>query len=276
MRYAPVVISGLIAAALGAALWGIIGYYLHLEIGWIAIIIGSVVGIACKAAAKDEAGAESGAIAAAFTVAAIIGGKMAMTYAALGRLGPDEEVAISCVADQILYEHSRQGRNYIFPTGVVPDEAVGSEDYPPELWRQAEERWATYAPHERANIMACPALANPDFVVSSIANGVIEEWNESGKTIRWPGGQEPEYAEREEHYPTEVWKEATARWEGLDDAGREQHIAELIEYSQSVTASAWNDVFWYVFKSTFGVLDIVFIGIGLLAAFKLGAGLTTS
>ncbi len=276
MRYGPVVISGLIAAALGAALWGIIGYYLHLEIGWIAIIIGSVVGLACQAAAKDEAGAESGAIAAAFAVAAIIGGKMAMTYAALGRLGPDEEVAISCVADEILYQHSRQGRNYVFPPGVVPAEAVGRDEYPPELWRQAEEQWASYAPQERANIIACPSLANSDFVVSTIADAVIEEWNESGKTIRWPGGQEPQYAEREEHYPKEIWKESVARWEALDDASRQRHIADLIDYSQSVTSSAWNDIFWYAFKSTFGVLDIVFIGIGLLAAFKLGAGLTTS
>jgi len=275
MKPTPVVISGLIAAGLGAVLWGVIGYYLHLEIGWIAIIIGSVVGMVCAAAAKDEAGVESGVIAAGLAVAAILCGKLAMAYAFTHRYS-DRDIALSAIAAEIVYEHSREGRHYRFPKDISPSEAIGRDEHPPELWEQAEARWADLTSQQRSDMLAFPELANPEYVISLLADEVVEEWRESGRQLRWPGGAEPDYPERASDYPPDVWKHTISRWDAMTQSEQRARVQEEIDFYKSVTADARSSAFWIVFKSTFGVFDIIFIGIGLLAAFKLGSGLTSS
>lgn len=274
MRPTPVLIAGLVAAGLGAILWGVIGYYLHLEIGWIAIIIGSVVGLVCAAAARDEAGVESGAIAAGLTVAAIVCGKLAMAYAFTHRYS-DRDYALSAIAAQIVYEHSREGKSYRFPKDVSPSEAVGRDEHPAELWQQAETRWSALSSQEQSDLLAFPDLANPEYMTSLVADEVVEEWRDAGRQLRWPGGVEPDYPERASDYPADVWKEALSRWEALSDSERRARIDDEVAYRESVLKDFQSSAFWIVFKSTWGVLDSVFVGVGLLAAFKLGGGLTS-
>lgn len=274
MKPIPVLIAGAIAAALGAALWAFIAYNLHLQIGWIAVIIGVVVGMVCHAAAEDGAGVESGMMAAALTVAAIVGGKFAVTYALTHKYS-DRDYAISALADEILIAQSQQGKSYQFPKDVDPREAIGKAQYPPSLWEQAEERWASLSSQEQADLLACPGLANSDYVLSYLADEVLDEWSDQGRPINWPGGEEPDVAERASDYPPDVWKDAQARWEALSEVGRRERTDYVIQTESAMAAEFESRYFWSIFKATFGLPDFVFIGIGILAGFKFGSGLSS-
>jgi len=267
-------IAGGIAASLGAALWAFIAYNLHLEIGWIAIIIGVVIGMVCHAAAEHEAGVESGVMAAALTVVAIVGGKLAVTYV-LTHAHSERDYAISALADKILLVQTQQGEGYQFPKGVDPDVAIGREQYPPSLWEQAEERWASLNSQEQADLLACPSMANRDYVLSYLADDVLEEWRDGGRQINWPGGVEPDSAERAADYPPEVWKDAKARWDALSEEGRRERIDYVVQTESALDDRIQSHMFWAIFKATFGVFDFVFIGIGILAGFKFGSGLAS-
>ncbi len=275
MRPIPVLIAGGIAASLGAALWAFIAYNLHLEIGWIAIIIGVVVGMVCHAAVEHEAGVESGVMAAALTVVAIVGGKLAVTYV-LTHAHSERDYAISALADEILLAQSQQGKGYQFPKGVDPDVAIGREQYPPSLWEQAEERWASLNSQEQADLLACPSMANPDYVLSYLADDVLDEWRDRGRQINWPGGVEPDGAEHASDYPPEVWKDAKARWDALSEEGRRERIDYVVQTESALDDRIQSHMFWAIFKSTFGIFDFVFIGIGILAGFKFGSGLAST
>lgn len=74
MSSTKAVVAGVIAAVLGALLWGAIAAYARLEIGWIALIIGAVIGAVMVGAGAS--GVKGGTIAAALTVAAICVGKL--------------------------------------------------------------------------------------------------------------------------------------------------------------------------------------------------------
>ncbi len=65
---------GIVAAIVGALVWGGIAYAANLEIGWIAWIIGAVVGGVVAASAGDSASA--GFLAVVLTVLSICGGKI--------------------------------------------------------------------------------------------------------------------------------------------------------------------------------------------------------
>ncbi|MBN4052614.1 hypothetical protein JYT82_00715, partial [bacterium AH-315-K20] len=69
------IIAGCVAAVIGAAIWAAVAYYAHFEIGWIAWIIGAMVGGAVFATAGDQAGMMTGVGAAVIAIAGVVGGK---------------------------------------------------------------------------------------------------------------------------------------------------------------------------------------------------------
>lgn len=69
------VISGSIAGAFGAAVWGAIAYFTHREVGYVAWGIGGLVGISVQAASGDLDEFLSGVIASAVSIGSILAGK---------------------------------------------------------------------------------------------------------------------------------------------------------------------------------------------------------
>lgn len=78
-----IIIAGSIAGIAGAALWAFVAYKLGLEIGWIAWIIGALVGFAVSMAGGQ--GGNAGLVAAAIAVLAICGGKIATVEMTISR-----------------------------------------------------------------------------------------------------------------------------------------------------------------------------------------------
>lgn len=151
------IFAGGIAAAVGAAVWAAIGYYAELELGWIAWIIGGIVGAAVAATAKDRAGVATGVGAACIALAGILGGK----YAAIRLMVEDaaqqagvgevtEELVISFVADTVVEERIEAGQEIDWPTEYGLGEATAEEEYPEDIWAEAVARWEVAGPEWQA------------------------------------------------------------------------------------------------------------------------------
>ncbi|MFT7464390.1 MAG: hypothetical protein ACI9EF_002746 [Pseudohongiellaceae bacterium] len=101
------------------------------------------------------------------------------------------------------------------------------------------------------------------------ADQVGEEYEGAGRDVSWPAI--PEDAERfeAEHYPVDVWTEAARRWqEEINDADREATRERVYAWIE-LTNDEWVMV---TFKDAFALLDIVFFGLAIVTAFRIGGG----
>lgn len=140
--------AGFIAGLIGAAIWAAIAYYLKVEIGWIAWIIGGMVGFATAMGARDMASAATGAIAAIIAVASIAGGKYFVVNALVNNVMAkmpaitfDDNRAKLVMADQVAEEWKNSGKTLTWPPGKDAENADVPADYPADLWKDVEARW---------------------------------------------------------------------------------------------------------------------------------------
>ena len=146
------IVGGAIGGVLGAALWAAVAYFFNFEIGWLAWGIGVLVGIGTQKAADSELNFQTGAAAALIAVVSIAGGKYlavqfaiddALTEMAAGPEGVDDELAISYVADVVIEEHLEEGLPVRWPGGFAPENPAYESEYPVDVWREADDRFAS-------------------------------------------------------------------------------------------------------------------------------------
>jgi tellurite resistance protein len=148
------VVGGLIGGAVGAFVWAAVVYFTEYEIGWIAWGVGGLVGYGVAAGNRDgtRSSTAAGVLAVAISIVAILAGKWAGVQMIMpsdeeilemATAGFDqEEYVVSYVADDVAAELEAAGRTVDWPSGVDPATASAEADYPPEIWAEAELRWA--------------------------------------------------------------------------------------------------------------------------------------
>lgn len=206
------IITGVIAGLVGAGVWAAISHFGNVEIGWIAIGIGAFVGFAVGASAAHEASAATGAIAVVIAVLSIVGGKWAAV----------------------------------------------------EL--DAREAFAKG--------MELVDFTDETFIVQ-FADETYFEWQDAGRNVQFPRGSDIDSASSEEEYPQELWREAEARWDALGPDGQEQMREDLDSEVKGAFRAEIKSRKMDAFKASFGLLDILFFGLAIVAAFKLGSGIDT-
>ena len=155
-------IVALIGGLLGAALWAAIAFFAHAELGILAWGIGVAVGGGMYLGARDEANGISGIVCCIIALGAIALGKFGAVHFAVAQVVKEHPVAITLddakieFADQIVEEYEANGKALKWPDGISVENAQRPEDYPKDLWKDVEKRWATLTPEEqesrRANI----------------------------------------------------------------------------------------------------------------------------
>lgn len=130
-----------------------------------------------------------------------------------------------------------------------------------------------YFTGEGAEEFAEMAVVDEEFLVSEIADQLIEQREEAGETIEWP-----EYDEYDpdvtltETYPAEIWADAQARWDNADDAYREQHRA----FTQAKVDTMMQDLKSIVveqgFLDSFTLWDLLWLGLAVASAWRIGSG----
>jgi len=148
------IVAGSIGGAAGAAVWAMIAYFAHAEVGWIAWGIGAVVGICIRfVSGESQEGLGPGIAAALIAILSVLGGKYAavsMLVASLD-LGAEtlvltDEQMIATLADEIVGELQAKGKKVVFPAGKTLEDASGQADYPPAIWKSAAQRWTALGP----------------------------------------------------------------------------------------------------------------------------------
>jgi hypothetical protein len=108
-----------------------------------------------------------------------------------------------------------------------------------------------------------------------IASDIIGEWEEQGKKLNWPPGQSFETAEIPSQFPVDVWAEAQKRWNEIPPAEQTKQIDERKALISELTGSIQGMVVDEGFKASFSPIDLLFFGLAVFTAFKVGSGISS-
>src|SRR5688572_30394832 len=125
------VLAGVIGGAAGAALWAAIAHFANAEVGWIAWLIGVLVGFCVRFAAGEQfEGFVPGAAAAVIAILSVVVGKYAAVSLAVSSVNIDEaaltmseEEMIVTIADEFIREKESKGQKVQFPKGKTIEDA---------------------------------------------------------------------------------------------------------------------------------------------------------
>lgn len=115
--------------------------------------------------------------------------------------------------------------------------------------------------------------------ISDVADMVIEQWDGEGKTIGEVDYESlPEDATIEDDYPADVWAEAVSRWEGFSEDVKGMMLADIDKRYEELAGMGGGADFAaaltkQAFRESFGPMDLLFAGLALFSAFKLGSGM---
>ena len=149
-------IGGMIGGAIGIAIWVAVGHFANYEVGWIAWGVGFLVGVGVRYAAFLGGEDESfgfGLLSAAMAIGALVLAKYILYLLVLINFSSEleadfakhgiasDESMIAMTADELIEEIEDRGGRVRWPLGKSAETAERPSDYPPDIWRQAKEKW---------------------------------------------------------------------------------------------------------------------------------------
>jgi hypothetical protein len=139
-----------------AALWAGITHLSGWSLGFLALFIGTAVGLAFRFAAKDRTSTSSGLIAAAIALACILVGKYASAsiyaHQRIAESASDESLdideAVTCEIADGLVAHYEDADVELDWTDA--DYETAATSYPAGIWHEAEQQFASLTDDEKA------------------------------------------------------------------------------------------------------------------------------
>ncbi len=267
-------ISGFIGGLVGAAAWALIYHYANFELGIIAWGVGVLAGVGVRATAGDSEGFAPGAIAVVAALLALGIGKVGGIYLDLSSdPGPEyraqeREYLTSIVASEVVVEYHNKGKRVNWPDGSGMDTASTSGDFPKDIWAEANKRYKKISESDLERYQKEPALlVSQEYVITYVADEVMNEWEGEGRTIKWPDGVEPYTGQWSGDYPTEAWDEALNRWDAMSSSERLDYRHAIIPVIPDSNLLFAIEVVPY----TFTFWDVLWFGLALVSAYKLGS-----
>jgi len=270
MKSLGAILGGSIGGLIGAAIWAIVTFYSGWEIGWIAWGIGGLVGVGVRLGTSGSGGINHGGTAAIIALVAVLGGKWAAVRLELSAVMADDDAALSVIADTIVAEREAAGT----PVPVLSESYAESyrEMYPSDVWSETLRRWEAIDPRQQDLMRALPPLANPQVWVAWLADDVVMDFVRDGRDVDWPPGRNIEYAWHEVHYPADVWAEAQSQWDAMSEPDRDAYKATVTRKIEQNMAVGEQETLKWWFMQSFTIFDLLWVGLAVVTAFKLGAG----
>lgn len=262
------IVGGALGGLVGAAIWAAVTYYSGWEISWIAWGIGGLVGLGVHLGGRRRGGIAPAGTAALLACAAVLLGKLAMVRIDLATFMGADEAPVSVIADIIVAEREHAGGFVPMP----PEDMAESlrETYPPDVWAEARQRWEALDPSQQEAARTTPPLAAPEPWLVWLADEVVEDYQRRGRAVEWPPGMDLDSAWCEWDYPADVWSEAVTRWEAMSAAEQEAYKATVISEIVEMTAADKHEMLTWWFISSFSLFDILWIGLAVVTAAKIG------
>lgn len=210
--------------------------------GTIGAIIGGVIGAAVWAGIAYGTGYEIGWIA--------IGVGFVVGFGAVTGAKNEGSAALGCIA-VVVSVISILGGKY-FAIDLTIKSEIGDES------QYIEE--------------SIQDLQDDEFVISYIADDVVQEYFDAGTVVAWPPDVDPEMASEEVDYPVDVWEEALSRWNDLSVDEQETYRTELEDYVRLSIGQMIEGAAKEGFIQSFSPIDALFFLLAIVTAFKLGMG----
>lgn len=145
------IIGSVIGGALGAGLWALVIVFAERELSLIAIGVGALAGIGMALGAQTERNFATGIIAAVIALLGIGAGKYIavdhLSGKALARIAATmptvtADVAKAHIAEGVTKEFVSAQKKLTWPEGKNLESAANLTDYPKEVVKDVEARWA--------------------------------------------------------------------------------------------------------------------------------------
>lgn len=112
-------------------------------------------------------------------------------------------------------------------------------------------------------------------VQERLAIEIIDERIDAGKEVSWPAGVDEDEAQWPGEYPKDIVADATSRWNALSvdarAAKREEMQSQVREMVEAFGRLRSPSVQWEMYVSTFDLFDVLWIGLALVTAYRVGA-----
>lgn len=116
---------------------------------------------------------------------------------------------------------------------------------------------------------------NDDAFLLHVADSIAKEWSDAGHPPKWPNNKALEDREEESDYPPALIKEAKTRWAALDATEKEnlkQSIEAHIRASVGSSMQAMRgEIASEGFMASWGILDVVFVGLAIMTSYRIAS-----
>ena len=122
-----------------------------------------------------------------------------------------------------------------------------------------------------SSAMSAPTgFEDAEVMIPALADEIVMERMEAGHEVRFPAGSDFESAAEQKDYPTEIWREAKARWDGMSADEREAYAGQRLAELRALFDEVGTIGRTAVFMSSFGLFDLLWFGLAASTAYKLG------
>ena len=108
-------------------------------------------------------------------------------------------------------------------------------------------------------------------IVSNLADEVVFQWEEEGRTLEWPADMSAQAAFETEDYPPGVWEEAEARFAVMTPDARARKKQEVAEQREAVLQLVERQIAAAGFEQSFGAYDLLWAFLAIGTAFQLAS-----
>lgn len=109
-------------------------------------------------------------------------------------------------------------------------------------------------------------------IIVEFADDICKDRQAKGKRVNFPAGMTLEKANKREDYPTDVWQEATKKWNALGPAEQQRRIAEEKKEIEQIAGELKGELRKAGFRESFTPIDILWFVLATITAYRLGAG----
>jgi len=114
-----------------------------------------------------------------------------------------------------------------------------------------------------------------EYAISWLADEVVGEYQDQGKPVNYPPSANRDMPETRADYPSDVWTEASQRWQGMSSEDQQTFREDVIAQQKAIFAAVSSEIKTEGFLASFSFFDILWFGLGGISAYKLGAGLNS-
>lgn len=285
---------GLAAGVVSVGVWCLVGMFSGYSLGFLAIAVGALVGVAVRFGAGPHEGVFPGLTAVLISVASIVVSRVLLTMLVFGHewlphagaaAATTEQDVIAHVAHQVVIpEFRQQGKPFALPETAMEAESFPENPQPkdyhlPEVWAEAERRWRSWTPEEQAAFRQRmqdeeDGVDRESLIARVLDQEVAPAFTQQGKPIYNPNPADDDGSMKGQYAP-EAWQEAERRWDAQTPAQQQAAIsqvrAEAAEAEQVARHVGTLALFVIGIVSCFFPLNLVWMVLAGIMAYRLGS-----